>query len=338
VLLLDPVEKIIKYFPVDIKSPKNIYVNELNPDTQVYKVKESPFFSSSPGNLYIIDSKEGREIACQPHIVGESLSQKCRLLAKDFITILRDIEDLSKDIGILHILRAGAGYMVHENIEAPVFRVRTYYKKEGYRDHTDNRSITVIYRDYPEETPETMIIPDTYATGRSSELAIKDLLSQNHHPEKIILYGFIALPALERISETCSREGINLTSYAICNITQLAYNNYDMAAYGLDESYYNATSSTRKIGSIIALETLRKYIEMYIPGLDQPGDWSERQPNLFNGYSLEQGDINGHLAKSINLITRIREMSKGKDWYSPQMDATAVTELKALKLTLRNYL
>ncbi|MFW6109143.1 MAG: hypothetical protein ACOC6N_01720 [archaeon] len=334
---MNPVDKIIKYFPVDTNSPKKIYIEELDHRTEVYEVKESPLLSSYSAHLYIIDSKEGREIACHPHIVGECLSQKCSLLAKDFATILRNIEDLSKDTGILHILRAGAGYRVHENIEAPIFRIRTQYREEGYRDHTDNRSINVIYRDYPEKTPETLIIPDTCATGRSSELAIRDLLSQNHYPGKIILYGFIALPALERISKTCSRVGINLTSYAICNITQLAYNNYDMAAYGLDESYYNETGATRKLGSIIAPETLRKFIEMYIPGLDQPGDWSERQPKLFNGYTLEQGDVKGHLVKSINLITRIREMSRGNEWYFPSMDKAAVTEIEALKKTLRKY-
>jgi hypothetical protein len=111
-----------------------------------------------------------------------------------------------------------------------------------------------------------------------------------------------------------------------------------MAAYGLDESYHHATGATRKLVSIIAPETLRKYIEIYVPGLDQPGDWSERQPKLFNGYTIEQGCIKAHLVKSINLITRIREISKDKDWYLPQTDMTAATELEALKLTLKKYL
>ena len=331
------IDILLDFFPLEIDSSEEINIPFKKKHISIFNIPESHLLSSYEGELRILDTLEARQVACRPHIVGKELGQKCSILAKDFIRFARSQGELDEKVGILHILRAGAGYMVHKAIEAPILRVRTHYKSESYRDHLENRRIEVIYRDYPDETPETLIIPDTFATGRSSETAIMDLLQKGHYPEKIILYGFIAIPALERISKICKYEQIELSSYAICNITQLAFNNYDMPAYGLDESYNDSTGETRKLGSIIPESTLENFVPDYIPGMDQPGDWSERQPELYNGQYMEKGDIRKHLRKSVSLIKRLRKISRDTEWYLPIMDEAAKRELKALKNTLSKY-
>jgi uracil phosphoribosyltransferase len=333
----EPIDSILDFFPVEIDSSEELKIPFQKRNKSIYNISASCLLSSYEGDLYILDTNEGRDIAFKPHIVGGELGQKCKTLANDFIKVTRFLEDLGGKVGILHILRAGAGYMVHKAIEAPILRVRTQYTSEGYRDYLDNRKIEVTYRDYPDETPEKLIIPDTFATGRSAETAIKDLLQEGHSPEKIIYFGFIAIPALERISEICKNEQIDLSSYAICNITQLAHNNYDMPAYGLDESYYVNKGKRRKLGSIIPNSTLENFLPNYVPGMDQPGDWSERQPELYNGEYMEKGDIRKHLSKSISLIKKLQEISQDNEWYLPIMDEAAERELKALRNTLSNY-
>jgi len=71
--------------------------------------------------------------------------------------------------------------------------------------------------------------------------------------------------------------------------------------------------------------------------MDQPGDWSERQSQLFNGLRREQGDIRGHLEKSIALIERLTALSRGERWYSALNEAAAEKELDALRRTLTRY-
>ncbi len=298
----EPFADILDSFPLDLDATSRVTPENLSPDTRLYQVNDSRLidYNGWKGNNYIIDSAAGAKVACHPHIVGAELRKLCMDAAHEFTATVESLGLLGDNPAVMHILRAGAGYMVAEAFDdrLPVINVRTQYKEEAYRDHSDDpRDIVVTYRDYPDGLGDvsTLIIPDTYATGRSAETAIQDAVERGVTPERVVIYGFIAAPSLSRIGKLCQRLGVDFTSFTICDITQLAHNNYDMCVYGPDESRIKATGEYRALGSVIDRDTLLRLLPDYVPGMDQPGDWSERQAMLFNGYENEHGNIKGHI-------------------------------------------
>ena len=183
--------------------------------------------------------------------------------------------------------------MVHNVLpQLPLISVRTEYRDDGYRAHSDDsRHIEVTYSDYHGRDLDTLIIPDTYATGRSVEAALQHMLVNGGKPRTIIIYGFIAIPSMRRLSTLCKNLGTRLITFAICDITQLAANNYDMTLFGIDEHHHSETGELNILGSIVGEETLKEMSKNFIPGLDQPGDWSERQTKLYDGHHEAPGDI-----------------------------------------------
>lgn len=351
--LLDYQDKILGIildeFPLDVNSTRQVEMEGLGRETRVFEVepKKSPLIPGEVdvGKPYIIDTVSGMEIACHPHIVGKNLERLCLACASEFrITLSRlnliDFEDLL----VLNILRGGSGYMVAETIpgDVPIVNVRTEYREGGYRSHTDDpRSIVVTFSDYLEKCPRsdasTILIPDTFATGRSSEVALNELFATGLEPRRIVLYGFIAISALVRLGKMCSDKGIEFYSFSICDVASLGHNNYDMPLYGFDEGLYSSTGELRPLGSIVYMETLRRFMPWYIAGLDQPGDWSERQDRLFGGHRDERGDIVGHLWRSVRLIESLRGVNSGQPWYDDFHDGIALRELGRLRETIRLY-
>jgi len=335
-------DTIVHAFKIDVRSPRQVDVKGLGAGSKVYKVEDSNLIPRIhyTGETYIVDTVAGGMIACHPHIVGEELKALCLEAAREFIQGAKHAISLSvEDAALLHILRAGAGYMVAEAFtgRVPVINIRTEYVEDGYRDHSDDpRSLRVSHKSIPENLGrvETLLVPDTYATGRSAEAALLEIILSGLRPKRVVLYGFIAVPALARLGALCRRHNINLVSFAICDITLLAHNNYDMVIYGLDEGYHDVTGEARKLGSIIAPETLRRLIPSYIPGLDQPGDWSERQTRLFNGVADEDGYIVGHLEKSVALIERLNAMNVSQPWCGEAQEEAVRRELEALRREL----
>lgn len=329
-------ESVLDFFPIDISSTKQLEIKNLKPDTKVFKVdlKKSPLIlnysdATNPymGECYIIDTISGMRIACHPHIVGEELEKLCLDSATEFTKTIKNMNLLKdpKSLAIVNILRAGPGYKEVEALQEneksnPIqtIDIRTKYVetesgKTGFRSHEDTRKAKIIHTDYSRvksniDKTSTLIIPDTYASGKSAEVSINDLLDKGLKPERIIIYGFITIPSLIRLGNLCSKNGIELTSFAIGNITELAHNNYDMPLYGVDESWYSETSKIRLMGSIVDRKTLERYLPFYIAGLDQPGDWSERQSSLPTGKGHERGNITGHLKNSKQNIESLTEI------------------------------
>lgn len=341
---------ILENFPIDVYSTEMVEFKGLMQDTKIFKVdtKKSPLIpgNSYVGSPYIIDTPSGTSIACHPHIVGKKLGELCLNCAREFIKIMESmclVEDGS--LAILHILRAAPGYKIAEALreKVPILNIRTQYSKGAYRSHfEDIRDIDITYRNYSavdSDTNEisTLLIPDTFATGRSAEVSIKNLLETGIKPRKIILYGFISIPALSRLGELTSEKGIELESFAIGNLMQLAHNHYDMPLYGLDESLYSITGELKPLGSIVDAKTLKRYLPIYIAGLDQPGDWSERQNLLFNGYGYEKGGIYNHLIKSIELIESLRKINSEQSWYNDFHNTIASIEVEKIVNILESY-
>jgi hypothetical protein len=222
------------------------------------------------------------------------------------------------------------GYRVNKAFPSlPVINIRTQYSEDGYRAHSDDsRKIEVTYSDFHQTKFDSLIVPDTYATGRSIEAALQHMFSNGLSSEKVIIYGFIAAPAIERVYSLVEEYGATLYVFAICDISQLFANNYDMPLYGLDEHLYKQDGSIKHLGSIVSLETLRDMILHYVPGMDQPGDWSERHNDLFNGFNNERGDIRGHLQKSIKLIQSLDELNHQQSWYITYIHDLAQKEIE----------
>ena len=341
-------DAVLNEFPVDVSSTKALALEE-DEGFKVYKVDTNKSTlvprGTLHGSLYIIDSTPGREIACHPSIVGEALEGLCLECSAGFSAALVGL-GLFKGEGtaVLHILRGAAGYRVVDAlpVRVPVVSIRTEYKGDGYRAHSDDsRNLTVTYRDYPVDLDirdvSDLIIPDTYATGRSAEAALLELFEVGLEPRRIFLFGFIAVPALTRIGAICEEKGIEMHSFAICDVTQLADNHYDMPLYGLDESLHASTGEIRKLGSIVAKETLAGMLPKYVAGMDQPGDWSERHLTLFNGKGNEAGDIRGHLEKSLGLVDSLRALNSGQPWYDGGHDAIASAEKQRLQKALEGF-
>ena len=320
---MDNLETILRSFPIDTDSIKRVYLRETTQETRIYEVDvaKSPILESVEGHIFLIDTPSGQKVACHPHIVADDLSILCFEAAMELALALHELGLISNDSGILHVLRGGLGYRLDRALpELPVINIRTQYSQDGYRSHSDDsRRIAVTYSDYHENSFDSLIVPDTYATGRSVEAALLHMFEQGLSVENVIIYGFIAAPGVERVYRFLTEHGVQLTVFAICDISQLYANNYDMPLYGLDEHLYKQKGIVKPLGSIVSKETLQDMIPHYIPGMDQPGDWSERHTDLFNGYTNESGDIHGHLLKSIELMESLDELNSQQPWYTDDL-------------------
>ena len=330
-----------KQFPIDTGSASRLTLDSVSPSTRVYSVKtsESPLIREDLGECFLLDTPQAQRIASHPHLVGTELADLSLAVAHEFKSALLELGLIGDSTGLLHILRGSSGYMVNEAIsELPLINIRTEYKEDGYRAHSDDsRRIEVTYSDYHGQDIDTLIIPDTYATGRSVEAALVTFRESGHSPKTVIIYGFIAIPAIKRLHKLCQQEKCRLITVALCDITQLAANHYDMALFGPDEHLHTTKGELNNLGSIVGEETLEEMAENFIPGLDQPGDWSERQVKLFNGHDLEDGDIRGHLSKSIKFIEELDKINRTQEWYNEQLKELVESERKSLHEILSKY-
>ena len=334
-------KKIRELFPLDTESATLQRLSSLSPSTRFYTVDtaSSSLIGEDLGDCYLIDTPEGQRIASHPHLVGTDLVSLSLCAAYEFKAALMELGLISRATGILHILRGSAGYMVNNVLpQLPLISVRTEYRDDGYRAHSDDsRHIEVTYSDYHGRDLDTLIIPDTYATGRSVEAALQHMLVNGGKPRTIIIYGFIAIPSMRRLSALCKNLGARLVTFAICDITQLAANNYDMTLFGIDEHHHSETGELNILGSIVGEETLKEMSENFIPGLDQPGDWSERQMKLYDGHHEEPGDIKGHLSKSIVFVEALDRVNVEQGWYNDTIKRLTGAELESLRSTLSRY-
>lgn len=340
---MDPeyLDLIRNQFLLDSESTSMLPLSTVKSDTRVYSVNtlESSLIKEDLGNCYILDTPEAQSIASHPHIVGDELEKLCLTTANEFKSMVTEVGLLGESTGVLHILRGSAGYMVDSVFpELPLINVRTMYTEDGYRSHSDDsRGIEITFNDYSGQKLDTLIVPDTYATGRSLEAALIALNNKGLKPSTLVIYGFIAIPSIQRLHKLCTKIGCQLVTIALCDITQLAANNYDMTLFGPDEHHHTETGVLSKLGSIVGDETLKEMASNFIPGLDQPGDWSERQSSLFNGHDMEPGDIKGHLTKSIAFIEELDKINRGQVWYNPRVEDLTQNELRKLRDTMSGY-
>ncbi|MGC8599812.1 MAG: hypothetical protein ACP5LX_01965 [Nitrososphaeria archaeon] len=275
--------------------------------------------------IFVLDSQEGREIACYPQVLGEKFETLNYKLAKMFVEFLDSEGLFSEKILMQHVLRASLGYKVYDalkdkGIEFVNSWSRPLYKYVSFRKHVQ-RELTMTYDDPPALPSGEYIVlkPDTEATGNTSLFVLDNLFkkcsSSSCKIKKVIFYGFISDRAVKVLEKYLRERGVEGVYYAIEDITPLAENGYDMPLYGLDESRYEKDGVKSKLAALVPEEVLDKMIDCYYPGMDQPGDWSERQVRLFDGKEWKNVDPKVHAQRSLNVLEKLREISKDQEWY-----------------------
>lgn len=333
-------EKLIKEFDIRTDLTESISHDPV----ELFKVERPEL-----GEAYITNDELIREITCSPHLVGQKFEDRCLRIAEKLSGPILDIVEADdSEVVFEHVLRASLGYKLHEalkrHLEFREVSVRPRYKTTSYRDH-QTREIEVVYQDledFPENSEIVLFKPDTEATGNSAEASLRKLVGEakksGSRVKTLVLYGFISEDGLTRINEISEDLGIEkVYSFAFANLSKLASNGYDMLMYGMDFSYFKEHGKRRKIGGIVSQETLEDYLEFYIPGLDQPGDFSARQEKVLTGDGWEPGGIEEHLTNSVKLIKNVRELSSDEWWWKDFHDRRVEEELNSLKKEMQEF-
>jgi len=342
------IDRLIEEYKIDTDSTRPVKLRKakLGKTTKVFRIDRKTPLS------FIVDTPMARNIACYPHLVGESLEHAARKAAAETLPAILELSDIRKndrdsEIVFEQILRAAPGYKLQDvapNVLGDSYRtvyLRPRYTHRSYRDHdgTIQREIEVVHQnfsEFPKGKKIVLIMQDTVASGRSGEVSIDAALKQCEQSGsrivKWILYGFISEYGLDILYRIAKENDISMAVFAMGNLTALSTNNYDMPLYGVDEAHWQKTRTIRKLGSTIDRASLDQYVPCFVPGSDQPGDWSARQTRLFNGISYEPGDILGHLNNSIRLVKSLTEIGGFEPW---QM-RIAEKELGLLERTLKS--
>lgn len=346
------VDDIVEEFGIRVNLTERVEVEGLGRSSRVYLAK-----LPHGTRVYILDTPEIRALACHPHIVGEEFArlnlEAAREAAKTLLT-LTPLGDAGRDeVVFQHVLRAAPGYRLHEALrEMGIgFRevwVRPRYVTPSYRDHDEDQSkrLEIVYEDFsqlPEGGELIVVKPDTEASGRTALKSLERLRKaaeeRGARLHTLIIYGFISEYGLRAVDQYARSIGFKETHFlAAGNITALCRNLYDMPLYGPDESHYQETGEIKLISGIVDQETLTDYLPEFIPGADQPGDWSARQTRVYTGHGYEPGGIEKHLRNSISLLESLWKLSKNQPWFREFHRQALRKELQALQETLNQYI
>jgi len=343
------VDRIVQKYGINVDSTERVVLKKakVGQKTRVFRVEREGL------SVFIVDTPMARNIACFPHLVGEPLEDVARAAAMEAFPVMIELADIRRDdsgraVVLEQILRAAPGYGLQDvasRFLKQAYRtvyVRPRYTHKSYRDHDGlvQREIKLVHEDFaefPRNKKVTLVMQDTVASGRSGEVSIEVALRHCEETgceiEKWILYGFIAEHGLTVLHEVAKKHGIPLFAFPMGNLTALAVNNYDMPLYGVDEACWQKIHMVQKLGGTIDRVSLEEYIPCFVPGADQPGDWSARQSRLFNGEAYESGDIVKHLNDSVRLIRSLCEIGNFDPWQQriANEELEQLTEMLAVK-------
>lgn len=286
---------------------------------------------NAPCEAYVLDSPEGRELAARPELIGGELIEASRRLALSAALLLNEVLERDAPKVFVHVLRGSLGYRLHEALKlkgAELFEawLRPKYVRGGLGDHR-HANVKLEYEDLSAlellaDAECNVVVADTVATGCTLAACLQRLreaLSElNVKLRALTLYGFLSLPGL--LSVLKGQWAERTIAVTVEDFAALALNMYDMPLYGVDGARYAATGKVESIGGATVFEALEGLAPRYAPGMDQPGDWSERQPLLVAGHRLEEGDVTGHLRRSLEALERLRALARRAEWYRPWME------------------
>ena len=341
------VDSVIREYGINVDATRQIMPRSVRASerTRIYQVENASV------RTYLVDTPMTRRVACHPHVVGEELENLSLEAAEKTLPAVLELSEVGRhdEIVFEQILRAAPGYKLHEAAKKQVgsFRtvyIRPQYTHTSYREHDGmiHQQLRVVYEDFselPKGKEIFLVMQDTVASGRSGEIAIKAALDHcqrvGSRIKKWILYGFISSRGLRLLEETAKSHDLTLIAFAMGNLTALCSNNYDMPLYGVDESLWKRTHSIHKLGALVDRSTLAEYAREFIPGADQPGDWSARQLKLFTGVSHENGNITDHLENSARLIESLMTVGNFVDWQK-KLALEELGRIKEQLITARN--
>jgi uracil phosphoribosyltransferase len=321
---LAPAEEVVDRFGVKVDLTRRVEVRALGKEARLFRVD-----LDVPGEVYILDSLEGVEIASQPEIVGVELSSKALSLARKASRVLLSLLG-GREAVFLHVLRSSPGYMLHEALKSCGASVREVYVRVSSHSSPGGGNVTFSLMGRIPGEIKDVIVADTVATGQTLESALRFLLKMGELKgvkfRRVFAYGFLSEEGVRRVGGFLEGMGLQPVFVAIEDLTALASNNFDMPLYGPDIG----SSDRRLLGGVTDMGILEKMIDAYFPGIDQPGDWSERQCILFNGESMEYGRIREHLEKSLSRLEALRSELATLGWYPEWLEGVYARRRSAL--------
>jgi hypothetical protein len=298
----------------------------------------------APGDVLILDTDSGLRIAAEPELVGLRLESEALQAARAAAQAIARRLTLDSVI-FLHVLRASRGYMLLEALQEAGYStseafIRVVYPSAPTGSHVSASPSVVLAR--AEELPKgpaSLVVADTVATGRTLVAALGFLLElaefKGARVGEVHVYGFLSEAGVRRVAEFLQREGVEKVHfYAIQDLTALASNEYDMPLYGPDLPRHKS-GRRATLGGVAAERTLERMLPHYFPGMDQPGDWSERQCVLYNGEGYERGRVREHLERSLRALDELLEAAREYPWYGDWVDRIYVKRRQALLQALQ---
>ncbi|MEM4870985.1 MAG: hypothetical protein QXF68_04920 [Thermofilaceae archaeon] len=292
----------------------------------------------SRATVIILDTDSGLRMACEPEIVGTRLEREALQAARAAAAIIAKTAG-SREVAFLHVLRASMGYRLHEALKEGGFRLAEAYVRVRYPGYStgchEGRRAEVVYANLGGVSRErVLVVADTVATGESLARALAYFLpaveAKGARVREVHVYGFLAEEGVRRVSAELEELGVErIFFYALQDLAALASNKYDMLLYGPDIPAYKSGKLV-SLGGIVAEETLERMLPHYFPGMDQPGDWSERQCLLFNGGGFEEGRIGEHLERSLRALDELHEAVRAFPWYREELEGVYEKRRKGL--------
>ncbi|MEM5811325.1 MAG: hypothetical protein QXG91_01105 [Candidatus Aenigmatarchaeota archaeon] len=321
--------KIIEYFPIKFEAVK--------------KVNKNLFLFEEIENFFIIHNKSCLKMACYPSIVGKSLSFHAKIAAKEFLLSLKELKLSNENFVLLNILRGCLGYELNTVFKnSKKIYILPKYEKISFRNHV-GKTIKIKFKNFKEmensKEKFSLIVADTIATGKTMIKCLRAISNFFERLEKVIFYGFMSLRGASIVKNFCDKFDLKSYFFTISNYSSLAFNNYDMILYGIDESYFNAKKVKRYLFGVCDIEVFKDMVKYYIPGLDQPGDFSSRQEILFDGRKFidNRKFILKHCENNIRLIKTLYLLSCKEEWFSKVHESRMKGEIINLEKTKMHY-
>ncbi len=271
---------------------------------------------------YVLVCAAALKVAAHPHIVLDEFHESMKETARLAVDALRRLGTIGENIVFYHILRAAPGYHLHDALREKGFRfkevfIRPQYVVSSYADHTSQvvEDFRITFEDFSKLSRGKIDVfkPDTEATGRTALVSLERLRMECESKDcalgRLVLYGYISEDSLKEISRRADLMGFEeIISIALVDLPKLASNNYDMPAFGPDLALWRKEERLKYLGSIMDRRTFERMLTEYVPGMDQPGDFSERQKLIYNGHRWTRGDVLWHLRRCEEEIRNIMEI------------------------------
>lgn len=283
-----------------------------------------------PAEAYVVHTPHSAAVASRPEIVGRKLESMVAQPARLAALFLKRSVGAGSPVVFLHILRGSRGYRLHDALQQAGLEIREQFVRVVYTGGSGEKHLEAVPHVATAQMGElsggerVLVVADTVASGRTMVEALGLSLDVSEFKgariSRVVVYGFVSEAGAVRVAEFLEKRGVEAVFLALEDFTALASNNYDMPLYGPDTAV-SGVRPDRVIAGATVSEAWEEMAAQYFPGMDQPGDWSERQCLLYNGHGYERGGIREHLERSLKALDSLYTVVRGASWYEGWMDA-----------------